>query len=232
MSKEQFENIKAQIMDLSDKEVKTPNMPVDTFVQEAYNLHEWAKEDKKALTKAGLDPVLLDTLPARADALRHAQSVWIKEQNLKKESQKEWAEQAPIAYELKNDLEADFRFAFRAHPELLKKVQNIEEGYGHADMIQDLSDLSVLGSANKDLLKKIGHDLSKLELASEKSNEMGLLLAQVNGHKTEGNTDKVLRDRTYSYAKAAVDEVRDTGRYVFRKDKQKLKGYQHQYFSR
>lgn len=230
MSKEHFDNIKAQIEAIPETEVEAPNMPIDNFIQEAFDLYEWAKDHKKALVQAGLEAELLDTLSDRAAALRYAQSVWNKQRNSRKEAQKEWNIKSVEAREFKSDLEADFRFAFRKDERLISKVKKIEEGHSNADMIQDLQDLAVLGSDNKDLLKKISFDLSQLEKAATLSTELGQLLAQVNGDRAEGNVEKVLRDRVYVYAKKAISEIRDTGRYVFRKDKQKLKGYQLKYF--
>ena len=56
------------------------------------------------------------------------------------------------------------------------RVGAIRDSSGHADMIQDLNDLSVLGNRNKGPLEMIKFDMSILEKAAETSDEMARLL--------------------------------------------------------
>lgn len=232
MSKQSYKAKLPVLKAIPKEEVKRPNMPVDVFIQEAYNLHEWVQQDKKILTGVGLDWALVDDLPIRAEVLRYTQSIWMRERYSQKKAQEEWARASPVAYELKNDLEAGYRFAFRKHPELLRKVALIENGTGHSDMVQDLQDLAVLGKANTGLLQVIGISLDQLNEAETKSQEMSTLLARVNKAKNNGNPGRVMRDHAYTHTKAAVDDIRAAGRYAFRKDQKRLKGYRSEYHNR
>lgn len=232
MPKQSYEAKLAVLEAMAAEEVRKPNMPVDVFIQELFNLGEWVKQDKAALTKVGLDWAEVEDMTVRAKALRYAQSVWMRKRYSQEEAQAEWDRLAPGAYELKNDLEADFRFAFRERPDLLSKVAAIEEGTGHSDMVQDLNDLAVLGKANLPLLEKINVGKGKLDSAATKSTEMAELLAKVNGIHAEGNPECDMRNRAYTHAKAVVDAIRNTGRYVFRKDDKRLKGYRSEYHRR
>ena len=99
-------------------------------------------------------------------------------------------------------------------------------------MLQDLSDLNVLGMKNKDLLRAIGVDINQLSQAAQKAEELSALLAQANGESSEKGKEKTLRDRAYSYMKAAVDKIRATGQYVFWRDNDRKKGYVSQYHKR
>ena len=49
-------------------------MLVSHYIQEAENLHAWCRQDKEALSAAGLDWIQVDDLPVRAGALREAES--------------------------------------------------------------------------------------------------------------------------------------------------------------
>ncbi|MBK6267336.1 hypothetical protein JKA74_20000 [Marivirga sp. S37H4] len=138
MSKENFESLQGSIEALLPADTKIPNMPVDVFVQEASDLQEWSRQDREQLIAVGVGEVYFDTLEARIGALRYAQSVWNKDQYTKEEAQQEWDELSPLAYDLKNEIEHAFRFAFRKRQDLLNKVQGVEEGSGHADLVQDL----------------------------------------------------------------------------------------------
>ncbi len=232
MSKENFENLKGSIEAIQPADTKIPNMPVDVYLQEASDLQEWSKKDQPQLVKVGVDPTYFDILEARIGALRHAQSVWNKDQYTKEEAQQEWDELSPKAYDLKNELEHAFRFAFRKRPDLLNKVQGIEEGTSNADLVQDLSDLATLGKANITLLTAINLDEAKLDKAASEASDLSILLAKANGERKEDSSPKITRDKAYTYLKEAVDEIYEAGKYLFWKDKAKLKGYYSRYLNK
>ena len=225
-NKTDFQTCLTAIQAIPVEQVKEPNMPVDNFVQEADNLYLWLQPDLAVLAAKGITQLKIDELPVRAGALREAQSLWIRESR----SQDVWNKQSPAAYELRDDLIADFRYAFRNEPSLLARVDEIDTGDGHEDMIQDLNDLSVLGDAHTELLSAIGMDLSKLEIAANLSDVMGQLLAEVNETRTGGNDAKYLRDQAYTHLKQLVDEIRECGKYAFRKDEKRVLGYYSSYW--
>jgi len=225
-NREDFETCLTRIEAIPGENVKEPNMPVDNVVQEADNLYIWLQPDIAVLAAKGLTEKQMDELPVRAGALRAAQSLWIRESR----SQDEWNKKSPAAYELRDDLIADFRYAFRKEDSLLARVDEIDKGDGHEDMLQDLNDLAVLGEAHTELLTSIGFDLAKLQTASSLSEEMAHLLAVVNENKTGGSEAKYLRDQAYTFLKELVDDIRECGKYAFRKDKQRLKGYYSTYW--
>ncbi len=212
------------------EEVKSPNIPVDVYLQEAEDLYHWSTEDKAKLIGAGQDGSLIEDLPVRAGACREAQSLWTKERNTREEAEQEWKNKSPLAYERRDDLLHAFRFAFRNRDDLLNRVKFISEGDGHADMIQDLNDLAALGKENQPELKKIKLDLAHLKRAAATADEMADLLGRVNGERDSDNEFKIIRDKAYTHLKEAVDEIRSCGKYVFWKDEHRLKGYGSRYF--
>ncbi|MAQ75616.1 MAG: hypothetical protein CL613_04705 [Aquimarina sp.] len=226
MSKENFDAKLATLEAIPAAEVKAPTMPVDISLQEAEDLFTWAAEDQAALQAKGLDwDTHVADIPVRAGALRYAQSEWMKERFGREEASKVWKEESPKAFELRNDLLADFRYAYRKNANLLGRVRAIAEGTGAADMIQDLSDISVLGKANTAELEEIKFDLTKLDVVEQRADELAELLAKANGVLLENASAKDIRDRAFTHLKEAVDEVRDCGKYVFRKDPNRYKGY-------
>lgn len=122
-----------------------------------------------------------------------------------------------------------FFHAYRKYPTLLSSVQKIAEGDSNADMIQDLSDMAVLGTANFEPLKAIGIEMSYLTLAAETSASMADLLAQANGDRRSTNKVKIMRDKAYTYMKQAVDEIRHHGQYLFWRNENRKKGYVSKY---
>lgn len=217
---------------MSVENVKVPSIPVDVFLQEAENLAKWSLDDIEALKTVGITAAMIKDLPVRAGACREAQSVWNKDFRSQQQAQKEWAEQSPLAYDLRNDLLQSLRFAYRKDSALLNRVAAITDGNGHADMIQDLNDISVLGKANPEPLASISFDLVQLDLAATRADEMADLLAEANGDKADHNESKEIRDRAYTHLKELVDEIRDAGKYVFRSDAHRLNGYFSQYWKK
>ena len=227
-----YNELLADIQAIPDEEVREPVIPVDVALQEAENLHHWSLDDAAALAVVGITADMINALPVRAGACREAQSIWNKDYRSQQEAQKQWAEQAPDAYTLRDDLLASLRFAYRKDEALLSRVSAITEGGGHADMIQDLNDIAVLGSAYPDPLTAIGFDLDQLDVAATRADELADLLAEANGDKADANQSKLIRDKAYTHLKALVDEIREAGKYVFRKDPNRLKGYASDYWRR
>ncbi|EAY29635.1 hypothetical protein M23134_00519 [Microscilla marina ATCC 23134] len=151
------------------------------------------------------------------------------ERNTKEEAQINWKNVAPDAYELRDDLLASFRYAFRKRDDLLNRVREISEGSGNADMIQDLSDLSALGKANLAELNKIKFDPARLDFAAAQADQLADMLALANGASHDTNQAKLLRDAAFAHLKEAVDELRTAGKYAFRKQKDRYQGYTSQY---
>ncbi|MCD6376069.1 MAG: hypothetical protein J7L94_11125 [Caldisericaceae bacterium] len=220
----------SDIQAIPDEETREPDIPVDVALQEAENLHHWSLDDAVTLAVVGITTDMINDLPVRAGACREAQSIWNKDYRSQQEAQKEWAEQAPEAYDFRNDLLASLRFAYRKDDALLSRVSAITDGSGHADMIQDLNDIAVLGRENPEPLTAIGFDLTQLDRAATLADELADLLAEANGDKADPNESKIIRDKAYTYMKALVDEIREAGKYVFRNNKNRLKGYSSEYW--
>jgi hypothetical protein len=162
--------------------------------------------------------------------LREAQSLWYKVRFSQEEAQKQWNEKSPVAYDLRDTLLHVFRYAFRNESDLTSRIAAIADGSGHADMIQDLNDLSLLGKDHTDLLTAVGFDVTTLDTAASLSAELATLYSEVSTVQNEENTERVVRDKAYTYVKQALDEIRNCGQYVFWRSDARLKGYVSQYY--
>ncbi len=210
---------------IADDKAPEPTMPVDVFLQESENLYQWSLMDVVALATIGITSEMLNALPLRAGACREAQSRWFKDRNSQLEAQRLWAEQSPLAYALRDELLHDFRYAYRNDAALLTRVSEIAEGNTHADMIQDLNDLSVLGKNNPAPLQAISFDLGKLDVAAATSDAIANLLAMANGDRASQSETKKIRDKAFAYLKESVDQIREAGKYLFWKNEKRYKGY-------
>lgn len=224
-STEDYNACLADIQAIKPEEVSTPNLPIDVFVQEAENLYHWCLTDRVPLGGAGLADGLIDNLPVRAGACREAQSLWMKERNTRQNAEQQWKDEAPAAFDLRDQLVHAFRYAFRKEPQLVSRVDEIAEGDSNADMVQDLNDLAKLGYANQALVTGVGVTPEMLGQAAELSDRMGDLLGAVNGERETDSEAMIIRDRAFTYLKQAVDEIRNCGKYVFWRNPDRLKGY-------
>jgi hypothetical protein len=231
-SSDDYNRMLPEIQAIKPENVVTPNMPVDVFVQEAENLYHWSFDDQAALIGGGLDRNLINLLPVRAGACREAQSLWIKERNIRKEAEQAWKEQAPAAYDLRNQLIHAFRYAFRKQEALLARVDEIAQGDSNSDMVQDLNDLSVLGKANLDLVTAVGISAEMLDNAAVVADNMGDILGATNGERQTDSEAMIIRDKAFTLLKMTVDEIRECGKFVFWRNPDRQKGYTSDYWQR
>ena len=214
---------------IPDDKTLEPAMPVDTYLQESEFFRVNNGNGKEALATISITLAMLNKLPVRAGALREAQSIWVKDHNSQQDAQREWAEAAPEAFAMRDQLLHDFRYAYRNDAAILARVAEIAEGDSNADMIQDLNDLSLLGKSNTAPLEAINFSLEKLEAAATASDELANILALANGDKSLQNESKVIRDKAYTHLKELVDEIRNAGKYLFWKNEKRLKGYRSEF---
>jgi len=234
MSKKDDYNLKLEVIKAipEDKIISPRSIPVNVYIQEAENVYHWCQDDKDALVATGLDWKIVEDIPVRSGALAEAESIWVMERFGQEEAQTKWKQDAPPAYNLRNLILHHFRYAYRKDDALLGRVNAIADGSGHADMIQDLNDLSVLGKANPEPLTKINFDMNLLEQAAKISSDLTDLWAMATGDRMEYSEKKKIRDQAYTHLKEAVDELRECGQYVFWHNDARIKMYRSLYMQR
>lgn len=206
-------------------------MPIDVFIQEASDLLVWIADDKAALTAIGVNPASIATLPQRIDALIKAQSAWAAQQLSTDETYEEYQQKRVEAEAMRDELRAAFRYGYRSRPDLTRQIKS-NRGRGSAEtLIQVLYDLSVLGLSNQEMLQKISFDTNKLQTAAALSTQLSRLLAKVNGKSADKNNTKLARDKAYTLLKEVVEEIRLAGKFVFRANPRKLRGYKSSYWA-
>jgi hypothetical protein len=205
--------------------IKSPNQSVDAFLTDADNLSKWCLPDKPKLMAAGLDETLFDLLPEQIAACRKAQISWIYYRKSEKKLQTNWKKQSKIAFDLRDTLIADFKYAFRNDATLLELVADTAKHKTITKKIQDLNDLAVLGRSETAALSSINFDTNKLEQAADFVPQISTLYALINKELKETNELLLLRNQSYTALLTTVSEIRKCGVYVFRKDKLRQQGY-------
>jgi len=220
-----LEEIKA----VKQEDVKHCSMPVGMYIQETKSMIHVAKDDLPKLTPVGYAAEKLTKLEVYVGALVVSQSTWETVVTVKREAQKRWKLDAPAMFELISDLFENMRFAYRNNEELQGILDEISEGDSNADAIMDLARLGTLGNNNSGPLTDIGFDIEKCNTALSESERMGALLAEVNGSMYDDDETKVIRDKAYTLTKHYVDELKEYGKFVFRKDEEHVLHYSSKY---
>ncbi|MGM0377757.1 MAG: hypothetical protein ACQEQ0_13365 [Bacteroidota bacterium] len=222
--KQDYEKRLSDARALNAENVKKPYMPLKEFFVDTESLVVSAREDKEKLMGAGLPETIFSELEELNNAAIYSESLWAQRREDQEKALREWKEKSPAAYKLRDYLLNAARYAFRKDEGKLKTVSYIAEGRTHADMIQDLSDLAVLGNQNLEAFEKIGVDASHFEQAARLSEEMLDIRARVNGE-DDKNEEVDLRNRFFTLTKEKADEIRDCARFVFFDNPEKLENF-------
>ncbi|MBK3519951.1 hypothetical protein [Carboxylicivirga marina] len=218
-----------EIEQLSKEAIKPCNIPLSVAVQEAGNLHERVGLDLTKLLELGMPPELQERLAKLRAAVFAAEVNWQEHQSERKKAQELWKEKAPALYALRKDMVEHLAFAFRKDERLMEQIADIEEGNSHADAIEDLARLAVLGTQNPEQVQAINYDATKFGTANTMVSEMSGVLSAANGYLYRDDEHKLIRDKAYTLLKEVVDEIRDYGQFAFRKDAEHVKGYSSKY---
>ncbi|PXY02013.1 hypothetical protein DF185_05025 [Marinifilum breve] len=224
------ENSLKAIESISSKNTIEPTIPIDTYLQDAENLVLWAKDDLNELAKVGINQKHIDELVVRIDICRRVQTCWIHYKETQSELDKSWKKELQAGKDIYRDLVHYFTYAFRNDEELSKNLKRMKKINKHVNLFQTLANLSKLGDSHKDLLEKVSFDMQLLEKASELSDSLGLLAATYHINHLDIKENKRFRDKTYTYLKLCIDEIRNAGKFVFRDNKKRLRGYMIAYY--
>jgi len=229
--KENFDSLKTNYDATKKEDIKQPNLPVDTAVNEAMDLYNNAKQDSAKFATTDIDVALIDDIPVRAGGLKYAQLLWDQVYKDTSDAEEEWKTVSPVAYDLRDELLHVFRYAYRKDEKTTALVARIAEGSGHADLVMDLGSLAMLGKNNPAPLEAVSLDLSKLDKASQLSDQCNELLGRVHGARTaDDQSEKEMRDRAFTHLKEAVDAIREAGKFLFWKDEKRAALYSSEYF--
>jgi len=209
-----------------EEKVKKPHhVPIDVYIQEAKNLFHWASEDREGLIAAGLAPGIIEDLPNRCEALSQAETLWYVERNTRRDAVKKCAELSSQANELKRRILKNFTFGFRDKPGLLKKIRNIRREKKKVETVHSLHVLYNVGKNNSQLLTAFGFDMSWLDQAVQTANALEAADGKAGNCSVKYSDAKINRDRAYTDLKKAIDKIRVYGRFVFRDNKERFRGY-------
>ncbi len=219
------EKIKA----INEEDIAPIYMPSEHLASEGQSLYLWAMEDKDDLIKRGVTLEMINDLHNGSEALLTAEAIWKHNLESTQEYSKIWSEKLPYSLDLRQEAIATFRYAFRKDQNLLASIEDINSGSSHPDLVSDLHELHLLGTKHIDKLNAIGFEEELIPKLKGSSENMANLLANINGERMRKDKSKLIRDQAFTYLKDVIDEIRACGKFTFRKDPARLKGYRSKY---
>jgi hypothetical protein len=164
-------------------------------------------------------------------ATRAAQSEWaVLRDGSKSEAQRQ---REGAAEQLRLDLLASARWSLRGDRVAMGTLSAISEGEGVPDLIQDLNDLAELIERKQEAFS--ADTTFNAGAAVERARSLAAELAAATSAERLSTTQasaKDLRDRAYSMLDDVVAEIREAGRYAFRRDEAKRRGFASRYLRR
>ncbi len=219
MSQSDLNTLTPQLNAIADADVVAPNGPVAIVLQEARDLHKYLENQEvmRELKKVGIDQDTLSALSIAIGAASAAQSAWVLERD--RSSSVAYQEAVAKAELLRADLAAACRWSLRGDPVAVATIGAIAEAEGVADLTQDLSDLAELIERH---LANVDTDQTfDARAAVQQARSFQKVLGEgISSERNDASRAAALslRDRATTHLDDIVDQIREAGRYVFRKD--------------
>ncbi len=209
--REQFETF----MEIPDDKLAGINMPPEEAMQEGKRVSALVEKFKKQLMQSGIEPELLRTVDARAEAYAYSVAqcdVYVKAEGENRELLKV---KKPEGYALRTKILKSFDYIFRNDPGLLQSVAGIREGRGYLEMLKDLLSIHKLCSEQKELLEKSNFQMELVGQSMKLHEELAGLTSQVDIDPEKIDEAKAICAKAWTYLHAALREIYAAGRYVF-----------------
>jgi hypothetical protein len=198
---------------------------MERFHQEAEYLVKWSTMDIAELMSVGFNRRFVEDLPRRIGASRQTQEDWLESRFTHRGAVVEWIQISRIASDFRERLLSAFLYAYRHNKELLPRIREIAKGDEDVTMLADFEKLVALSKNYPKPLAAVHFNFLQLDDVEFLADKMHEILARASKESFLGEGKKKFRDAAYTHLKEAVDEIRAAGRYVFRRNAERLRGY-------
>lgn len=212
---EHYRELYDTIVAIPDDQVAPINMPPEEAMHEGERVAALSEKYKDRLLQSAIDPKLLKTVDARAEAYAYSVAqcdIYIKDESENKEL---FQEKKREGYALRSKIMKSFDYTFRKNPQLLERVQGIKEGRGNLEMVKDLLSECQLGTEQKEMLQKAKFEMALLEQSKNLYEELSELMARIAIDPDKINEANDICSKAWTYLKEALVEIYAAGRYVF-----------------
>jgi hypothetical protein len=221
--------LEQQISAVTAETVNAPDRPVEVLAKEGEKLLNWVKYDKAGFDSVNFDWTIVDSLGQRIGAALHADAIWSNKRFQQQDSLKKFKALRLKAEKLRMDVLAALAYACFGMEDVERTIADIRQGDSNADLIMDLTRCYALLNQNIEHLKAIKFDLSVIEEVAKTAGELGELLGQSDSDKLLNSKEIVMRDKSFTYLKTAIDKIRVCGKFVCSGNDDRLYGYFSEY---
>ena len=212
-----FDELKPLALALPASAVRSPEMPIDKFIAEGRGYVVAGREQQDALFAIGMPEDLIDLFDWRLSGLQAAEEFWGRTRN--KGRNESGLAIIQDAYDLRGEALAMSDLALRNSLDGQRRLANIREGEGLADLVADLFDLSLLIRDAEELYRAIKVETTEWsDRLARTAKSLQDMQSKEHAEKTL-SIDKELRDRFYTLCIEPLREMRAFAAYAFRKDK-------------
>ena len=213
-----LEALKPALSALPAERLRSPNIPMASALQEASDLVELCRRSDvhDAMVAVGLSGDFAADLQQRDDAARQAQSIWVSVRDQTKSGT--LIELEARATALRSELMAAGRYNLRADPEAQATLSSIRGGETVADLVQDLFDLAAVYEGRFDAFAADQSFDAPARVAEARAvaQELSQSVSDER-HDPQPAGTREMRDRAFTYLDDLVSQIREAGRYVFRR---------------
>lgn len=193
---------------------KSPHMPVHYFVQGSITQERRVALHADAFEAVNFPSEMVGKIVQLAQALRHAESIC--EVHFPDEATKRaWEEALDRSYYVRTRLISALEYTVGHDETAQAKLREIRQGNGHADSIQDLSDLKVMGEKHQQELNQANFDMALIEEAGQLARQMSTLLADATINREGSGPHYVMRNKIMTALKEITDRVEACARYIW-----------------
>ncbi len=214
---------------LAKERIEQPSIPMDAYLIEGEGVRAALKKHQHLYVARGYKLKMSALLERQIGATREAQSRLIVFRNKDEAAQTEWAENSTIAFNLRNKLLKEMKFACRKNTKKLQTLKEISKGASIGDMLLDLATLSTLGKEIIPELEAIVFDMTLLTEAANLSNELGLTMKEAEQDRSTNSEIKEIRDRAFTLLNQTIVEIRDWADFTFDHGSAELEMYSSKY---
>lgn len=233
MKETEWETVVAEIDGLPADAVEESRVPMPIYLQEANDLQVvTTKPDvRESLIKVGVNKDSLDRFGNVITLVRDRQSNWVVVRDRSKSDAQ--VQREAEGRTMRSELVQACRWHLRSDSQAQRALDDIMDGDGVEDMIQDLESLGMLVEKHSDAF---GVDETwdwKTTVETARA-----LASEIRAGKSEAVADlthedaKLKRDQAFTYLHGLVEEIRGGGRWAYRNDNERLTWFGSEYTRR
>lgn len=204
--------------------IKKPDIPIAVYIQEAENLYVWCQDDRDKLNRIGISDDFINEIKPLSKKLNDFQTELYAKRNSSSENQKKIKALVIEGETIRSDLIHAFRYLFRNYRAIIRSLKDLKKSKSQATLIQDLFNLNQLSSDYGDILRKDDRIPATIKRSEIVARELSHYIAAKKAEKSSVEI-RENRDLAYTELKNVVDEIREAGKFLFKKNEERYLGY-------